>query len=488
MKLLELQEKYKISHQLIIKHAYEDAKEIIYQVLSINPDDISFLLLKSEVLIAEENYKLAEEALNKIIGLDNKNFYAHYQLGKLFSILNNLYLSHTHYAKAFQLNPTPNNHFAFIEAKRKIARTGLECNEVISLFNQFLDKKPNAYTVYFYRSLLYKRIGKYEFALDDLNRFLQIFPSHFSAIVLKSQILLLQGDFEKGFELYEKRLNLNDKTFKTTVNLPIWKGENIADEKLFVFAEQGFGDNIHFIRYAIMAKEKGLNIVVGNLVPLRPLLKYNLKKLGIPVIQNSIVDNDAKYQVSMMSLPYYLGASLENIPLTKAYIQAEPEFNQKWKIKIPKTKRLKVGIVWQGSFTNGRDKERSIPLQILSPLFQLEIEFHCLQKIISEQDLEFVKNQPNFTAWDTEIDNFSDTAGLIKQMDLIISVDTSVAHLAGAMGKPTWILITFDPDFRWLLNRNDSVWYESVRLFRQSNDLQWQPVISEVYTELTAIL
>lgn len=193
----------------------------------------------------------------------------------------------------------------------------------------------------------------------------------------------------------------------------------------------------------------------------------------------------------MMSLPYHFGTTLENIPLAAGYLEAEPKFKEKWRLKLARqrvsneAKKLKIGVVWAGSNEHRLNHFRNIPLTHFARLFEWETEFHCLQKEITESDREAVKNHQNVAVWDNELKDFSDTAGLVAQLDLVISVDTSVAHLSAAMGKPTWILLSHSPDFRWLLDRTDSPWYHCVRLFRQGTEQDWQAVIEQVKQTLT---
>ncbi|WP_077474563.1 tetratricopeptide repeat protein [Rodentibacter trehalosifermentans] len=485
MNIKELQEKYKNAHYHILNKKYNEALEIINEVLEVKPNDLSFLLFQGYVFINLGQIELAEKSLKKAIKLYPNSADAHYQLGRLYLEKRQADISLIHYEKAFLLEKTIDRHLTFINVKRLASKTREECEATLQLFNEFISQYSEIWQAYFYRSLLLERMGLYDLALTDFNEVLSHYPNNANILFLKATSLLRKGKFKEGFALYEERKKLNLSAVKTSLQLPIWRGENIQKSKLLVLAEQGLGDNIQFVRYAVMAKELGFDVIVGNFLPLENLLSYNLKRFGIDIVKNnSTIDLDAKYQVSMMSLPYYLNATLDNIPLKKAYLQAEPEFIEKWKNKFPINNKLKIGLAWQGSLTNGRDLERSIPLEKLTSLFNLDAEFHCLQKVVSQKDLDFIQKQHNLTAWHDDIVDFSDTAALVEEMDLVISVDTSVAHLSAAMGKLTWIMITYNPDFRWLLDRENSVWYEKVRLFRQNEDLEWDSVIKRVYLEL----
>lgn len=187
----------------------------------------------------------------------------------------------------------------------------------------------------------------------------------------------------------------------------------------------------------------------------------------------------------MMSLPYLCRTTLSNVPLTSKYLHSSKKYLQKWQTKLPlASQKLKIGIVWRGNALTDTDKIRSIPLSLFSQLFYLNAEFHVLQKEINQDERQVLINYSNVYDWHNELTSFSDTAAIIEQMDLIICVDTSVAHLAAAMGKPTWILINYKPDFRWLMIGEKSIWYESVKLFRQDLDYDWKPIILRVKDDL----
>lgn len=486
MNLAELKNTYQAALRLIRQKNLAEARALIGSVLAERPDDTAFLLLQAHADIESAQYADAERGLTRLLALVPQHDTALALLGKLHALQGRWPQSLSHYRRALEINYTADNHFAVIQATRMLADNREKREAALRLFDEFLQRYPEADTAYYYRSLLQQQTGRYAESLADIDRFLSRRPQRADALLAKAMLLLKLGRLREGFALYEHRLSLPHKNFAVKTPLPLWQGQPLNGQKLFVYAEQGLGDNIQFVRYAHLAKQQGLDITVGNFMPLQRLLGFNLRRMGIDTISEGGLIGEAAYQVSMMSLPHYLGA--DSVPLTQPYIEAEPDFIEKWRQKIPNGGRRKIGIVWQGSLTNDRDKERSIPLPQLAPLFALNAEFHCLQKAVSEQDAAWAQHNGAPVLWHHDIGDFSDTAGLIGQMDYVISVDTSVAHLAAAMGKPTWIMITFDPDFRWQLGRSDSIWYSDVRLFRQNADMRWDSVIQNVCGELAARL
>lgn len=356
---------------------------------------------------------------------------------------------------------------------------------LLKQFDRFLVDYPAHIAAMHNRSDLLKHLGLYELALKEEERCLALVPDFAMGWCNKAFILNALGRYPEGWAAYEWRFKTDVATFQDPGwPIPRWTGEEIGQARLLIYAEQGLGDNIQFVRYAIEAKKRGLNVVVVNHQPLETLLNANLARYGVESAANGSSISNLSYYVSMMSLPHYFGTTLENIPSPEAYLQALPNDLAKWQRKITACKRPKIGVVWSGSVKHDRDHIRSLSFERFAQLFQFEAEFHCLQKVVTEQDLNQAQRYDSLYFWHNELHDFSDTAALIAQMDLVISVDTSVAHLAAAMGKPTWIMLSYHPDFRWLLDRNESPWYNSVKLFRQNESQTWDNVISTIYQQL----
>lgn len=335
-------------------------------------------------------------------------------------------------------------------------------------------------------------LGLFNLALrycNDAMSFLKEYPQEYAiAKVNKALLLLSLGDYQQGWQLYENRWETNHKIFQSPVHFPVpqWQGEPLpTDSRLLILTEQGIGDNIQFVRYAILLKQRGFNVVVCNHPHIEDFLSFNLAQYDIPTIK---LGERASFShwVRMMSLPHLCQTTLDNIPLTRKYLTPYPESLTKWQNKLLSTlNKKKIGVIWQGNHQHSANNIRSIPLTLFATLFELDVEFHLLQKEINQEDQRILAQYPNVYNWASELDNFFDTAAIIEQMDLIISIDTSVAHLSAAMGKPTWILLKHSADFRWLIQSKRSVWYDSVTLFRQDLAFDWQAVINNVKQALS---
>lgn len=378
--------------------------------------------------------------------------------------------------------------FASIYQQQLAAQSAEEKLAVIKAYDDFLRDFPHDAVARNNRSDLLKQLGFYDLALRDAEQAVEIAPEFAMAWCNKSFILNALGRYKEGWRDYEWRWKTDVETFQAP-NWPIprWQGEAIGDAKLLIYAEQGLGDNIQFVRYALVAQQRGLNIVVVNHLPLERLLNANLAQYGIETSANGEAISGLQYYVPMMSLPHYFGTTLEMIPCPEGYLRPEADYFAKWQAKVTACsapEKLKIGVMWTGSEKHHRNQERSLNFHQFAQLFALDAEFHCLQKVVSEEVLQQGAHYPNLHFWHDELADFSDTAGLVAQMDLVISVDTSVAHLAGAMGKTTWILLTYHPDFRWLIGRSDSPWYHSVRLFRQGVEEDWCEVVQQIALQL----
>lgn len=353
-------------------------------------------------------------------------------------------------------------------------------------YDQYILKYPDVLTAYVNRANALQKLGLYQLALTDIEYVLTRKEDFALAWCHRAFILNTLGNYKEGWRDFEWRFQGYVKDSRVS-NWPIprWKGEALNGNTLFILSEQGLGDNIQFVRYAIEAKKRGMDIAVLNHKPLDNLLYFNLNKYGIPVMGYDSSIKNVAYYAHMMSFPYYFNTDLDTIPYSDKYIDAEPEYINKWEKLLGTKKKIRVGLVWSGSLDHSRNKSRNISFGAISTLFNLQdLEFHCLQKEIALSDREQAQSYDNLFLWNDKLNDFSDTAGLISQLDLVISVDTSVAHLAGAMAIPTWIMITHHPDYRWLLAREDSPWYRSVKLFRQDISMNWVPVIDNIYLEL----
>jgi tetratricopeptide (TPR) repeat protein len=353
-------------------------------------------------------------------------------------------------------------------------------------FDQAIKLDPDLPEVWYNRGLVFQSLGKMEDAKQSWERAIELRPLYPQANWNLALLLLSQGDFERGWALYESRWLLPGFLGKLGFARPYprWTGtESLIGKRILVHFEQGYGDTIQLVRYLPQLKARGAMVVLH--APTK-LLKVFSSLSGVDRVIDSPAPN-AKFdfQIPLMSLPYVLGAKVDNIPwVDPGYLRAHTASVIKWRPVIDSLKGRRVALVWSGN-KSPDGMERSIELEVLRPLLETAaVSFVSLQPTVSEGDRRFIEQCPNLHHFEEMHEDFSDAAAIIELVDLVVTIDTSICHLAGAMGKPTWILLPFESDWRWFRDRADSPWYPSARLFRQSEAGQWKGVIADASAEL----
>ncbi len=329
---------------------------------------------------------------------------------------------------------------------------------------------------------------RYDEAIANYVRLQQIDPGSATAHYNEALCRLLVGDFEKGWRKYEWRWG--DEQFigaRRHFNRPLWLGDrDIAGSTILLHAEQGFGDTLQFCRYAKQVAAMGATVllevqssVASLLSRLEGVSRSFARGASLPAFD---------YHCPLLSLPLAFNTRLESIPADVPYVQSEPQLVRQWQERLGKRKRPRVGLVWSGTTSHRSDHiKRAVPLRDFAPLRARHAQFVSLQKEVRAADRD-VLHEFGIPYFGDDLVSFAHTAALIELMDLVITVDTSVAHLAGAMGKPVWVLLPFNPDWRWLLQRTDSPWYPTARLFRQHAIASWKVELETVALELQQFL
>ncbi len=330
------------------------------------------------------------------------------------------------------------------------------------------------------------RFGEAQTAYD---RALALQPDFADAHWNEALLRLLTGDFARGWSKYEWRWEYGVVSGLTKPNFPqpLWLGEgSIAGKTILLHSEQGFGDTIHFSRYVPLVAACGADVILEVQAPLQVLLTSLAGASKVIAKGNPLPDFDV--HCSLLSLPLAFGTQLETIPCDQPYLTASPQALENWNARLGPKRAFRIGLVWSGNAGHRRDRDRSLRLQTLLPLLDIGATFVSLQKEVRSDDAAILKDHSNIVDFADALEDFADTAALISNLDLVISADTSVAHLAGALGKPVWILLSYVPDWRWLLDRDDSPWYPTARLFRQNDTREWDSVIARVRDSLLTLI
>lgn len=451
---------------------------------------------KGNALLKLKKFNESIESYNNAIALNKEYYDAYYNRGDALIEIQHLDDAVSSYDEAIALKPGSAR--AFFNRGDALIKSG-RLNESVDSFKKSILLEPDFSDAYLALGNALMELQDLDEAIINFDRAFELNPNLNGALLNKSFALLLLGDYENGWSLYESRAKIYSRPHQID-NLKIPKlarGDNLFNKVVLLYSEQGFGDTIQFCRYAKIIKSLGAKTLLLIPMQLRSLME------GVDGVDELFTDvgqlPPADFCCSLMSLPLICNTTLSTIPSMGKYLYANESKIEYWESKIREKNNFKVGLVWNGGFRANQPElwavnaRRNISLKIISDhLRNVDVDFYSLQKgdpaesEIKGREFEYWP-EGNFINYMSEVDDFSDTAALIENLDLVISVDTSSAHLAAALGKPTWILNRFDTCWRWLLNREDSPWYPSVKLYRQGINRDWDSVLRRVSLDLSSL-
>lgn len=343
--------------------------------------------------------------------------------------------------------------------------------------------KPDCAPAWTLRANLLLHLEQYEESFSAYDKAVAVGADYPEASHHRGSILLLHGRFEEGWRDFERRFEVADCNFSLpALNAPVWRGEPLKDRGIVVFSEQGLGDAIQFVRFVPQLADMGARVTF-LCHPTLIRLFGNFAAAGIELIASCRGDRRFDYQCALMSLPERFGTTITSVPNAVPYLFAEPDLVEKWRKHIG-DEGFRIGICWQGNPAGQVDKGRSIPLRHFESI--AAIRGARLISLQRSHGLEQLGQLPagmqveTLGPFDAGSDAFIDTAAIMQNLDLVVTSDTSVAHLAGALGRPVWVALKHTPDWRWMLKRSDSPWYPSMRLFRQQRRGDWAGVFAEI--------
>ncbi len=364
-------------------------------------------------------------------------------------------------------------------------------DESIMSFDKAIELQPDLAEAYFNRGIVQKQLKQFKPAVVSYNKAIFLKLNYAEAYWNKSILLLLMGEILEGFNLYEWRWEQKDNTqYKRYFPQPLWTGDiPLFNKKILIHCEQGLGDTIQFCRYIKMVSKLGAKVIFEVQKPLVPLLK-NFEGVSILMGKDDPLP-DFDYHCPLLSLPKVFKTDLNSIPFESNYLMAEPQRVMQWADKF-KDNKFKIGIGWQGSQGTRVDIGRSFELSNFKGIAELpNVHLISLQKGYGSEQLKFMPNGMEVTDLGIELDSdgaFLDTAAVMMSVNLVITSDTALAHLAGALGIRTWLILKYVPDWRWMLDRSDCPWYPSIKIYRQEVADDWRSVFEKVQADLTKIL
>lgn len=458
--------------------AFEEAIKQYERALAIDPNESTAL---SNMGVAFASLKKFDEAVachRRALAVRPGLPRAVVNLGSALLLQGNREEAEAACREAVRLAPTePKAHFnlgtsllerdAFLEAEASF-------REAIRLDSSYLQPRRSL-------AILKRSLGLPHEAIAAFDEALKLDPEDPQSRMARSMLYLATGRFREGWPEYEWRWKCNPHEVKFTG--PVWDGSSLDGRSLLLFAEQGFGDTIQFARYAALAKERGARVILQCPKNLVPLLA------SCPGIDEFAPREEppppCDAHAMLLSVPGILGTGARNIPADVPYLTASPELVEKWRVELEGLPGLKVGIAWQGNKSHPADRWRSVPLKKLEPLGRIPgVSLVSLQKGDGTEQLAAWGEPTPILDLGDRLDKdtgpFLDTAALLRNLDLVVTVDTAIAHVAGALGVPVWVAVCADPDWRWQYGREDSPWYPTMRLFRQKRLSEWDEVFARM--------
>jgi hypothetical protein len=361
-------------------------------------------------------------------------------------------------------------------------------DEGLRWFDEALALRPDFIDVLLNKGFALFHLRRLDEAAETYRRVTELDPGNAKAAWQLAHLALLTGDFAAGWAEREARWNVPDfSTEYPKFSEPKWLGEELIDGKtILVHVDEGLGDTLQFARYLPLIADRGARVVLVAQDALCPLLS------GVRGVSKCVPFSLRAYpsfdmHCPIMSLPLAFGTTLETIPPANYLPPLPAERIAQWENRLGARDRLRVGLVWSGNPKQGNDRNRSMPLARLAPLLDLDATFVSLQKDLRPDDATLLEKS-NIVDLTADLTDFVETASLISCLDVVITVCTSVAHLAATLGRPTWVMLPYLPDWRWLLDRDDSPWYPAVRLFRQDSTRDYAGVVEAVRTELETMI
>ena len=462
-----------------LKNKLDQAINLFQKSISLNSNVASTHYLLGNLFGEKGEPSRAFKAYQKAIVLNPKHAEAHCKIGDIFQEQGNLDQAINSYHMALDSCPDlaegHNNLGSVLKKKNQL-------DAAIVAFEKAIETNPKHVRAYSNLGATLVEKNKLEEATQHFEKALSLNPNFADVHFNQAIILLLQGRLKAGWEKYEWRWDSIQKSQKRDFKQLLWDGTSLKGKTILVHTEQGFGDAIQFVRYVDLVCDLDTTVIVECEAELKTLFK-SIGRIDKLMTKGEKI-HSFDVHVPLLSLPHIFGTTLKNIPAKIPYLYPDTKTNSI--LLSNNDHKFKIGIAWTGNPEHINDHNRSVDLKRFGCLLDVgDCEFFSLQVGEHSEDIKQCGYHHIIKDLGTQFTNFHHTALAILQLDLVISVDTAVAHLAGALGKPVWTLLPFMPDWRWMLNRSDSPWYPSMTLFRQKEIGNWTPVFEQLKLALT---
>ncbi|HEY8749202.1 MAG TPA: tetratricopeptide repeat-containing glycosyltransferase family protein [Tepidisphaeraceae bacterium] len=458
---------------------HEQAAEVLSRCVRLDPTDAAAQSTLGIALQLLGHPEKAIEHLSRAVELQPQAAQMQYNLGKALRDQKRMEEAAIAFGRTVELqrsfSPAWNN---LGNTLRDLGRL----EEAVTCYQTDLELRPNNPHTLHNMGITYRELLRLAEAMRCFDTALTFEPGYNECRLSRAMLLLLEGQLLRGWNEYESRFDVPRTKARREYTQPAWDGSDPEGRTILLYSEQGFGDAIQFVRYAPLLAQRNVTVIIECQPELRELFASLRGVEQVICPGDELPDFDA-YR-GMLSMPLTFGTTLETIPAEGPYLRADRAKVRRWR-KIIEPGGLRVGLVWAGAAGYGNDRNRSLTLERISRFAQTpDIRFYGLQKGDAAKQALNPPEGMSVLDLSDELHDFSDTAAAIENLDLVISVDTAVGHLAGALGKSVWLMIPYFPDWRWMLGRVDSPWYPTMRLFRQGARGDWDGVIDRVAEEL----
>jgi len=511
-----------LSHLAVATYHQGDrpkAAALYQRALAIDPQNSDAVHNLGRILFEDGGLEAALPLIAQALQLKPDNPHTHLMLGTIYSAQGKDGRAVTHFRKVLEFQPE--NIDTLISLGNLLRKAG-RSDEACAIYQKIVNLRPTDVVSHINLGTLYHDLGQFENALAQYEHVLHLQPQNVDALISRASLLieldrpndatasyhhalqlqpdqldaawgkavahLMLGEYAEGWQLYETRHLQIPPPFTS----PSWNGADISGKRLLIWGEQGLGDVLQFIRYAELCKKRGAKIIVQCRPPLQRLLK-NSPFIDAVVVSATAQDFDE--HISVMSLPHIFKTTLDTIPQNIPYLFVSDEARRKWSPRFMGVTDYKIGLVWAGNPRRGlidahiTDRQRSLSLEHMLPLLDVSgCRFYSLQKGETEKDIDRLGLRDRLTDYMQDVEDMMDTAAIIENLDLVLSVDTSVVHLAGGLGKPVWVLSRFGGCWRWLRNIEQNPWYPTLRIFGQPSPGDWTKCIEKIQQALASYI
>jgi tetratricopeptide (TPR) repeat protein len=469
--------------RLTSNEEYLNAESKFMLSLEVLPDRVSTLTNLAATQIKLKKYFDAMENAKKALYFDPVNVEANLNLGIIECELKNFSKAIDFFNRTLDLMPA--SYESWLNKGNALQNLN-QHHEALVCFSKAIEIKPNLAEAWVSKGLTFLELNNCIDSKAAFEKAISLDPNHKNARYCIAFVQLLTGNYKEGWKNYEFRSKQKNESFKVA-DVPMLQSlKKIENKNIYIFCDQFFGDSIQFSRYIKKLSNFNANFYIEVDAPLKDLFKNSFLNCIILEPDNKIPHID--YQVPISSLPLLFDENFYELSSCISYLSCTSQAKLNWSKKLNLSKnKLNIALACSGNIDHFKnDKNRPIRLELFKPLLALA-DIYLVQKNLETEDEKFLSNHVDIKFLGNEIESFDDSAAIIQQMDLVISIDTSIAHLSGALGKKTWVLLSCAPDWRWMLDREDSPWYPSVKLYRQKNFNDWEGVLQKMMTDLRAI-